>query len=177
MLKPPLGVRSYLSTAHKHTDPRRVETRRLMMLTPNYLITNRSEQCPWADHTLPSHYYKTSHYTFGLGHTVLRALAYCDSFAWQSNKALLFLWKWKCWLLNHVPWGLQPSWTVACQAPPSMEFSRQVYWSGLPFPSTGNLSNQGIKPGSPSLQANSLQSEPPGKCFLHHPKLCLWHLI
>ena len=40
MLKPPLGVRIYLYTAHKHTDPRRVETRRLMMLTPNYLITN-----------------------------------------------------------------------------------------------------------------------------------------
>ena len=45
-------------------------------------------------------------------------------------------------------------WTVAYQAPPSMEFSRQEYWSGLPFPSPGDLPDPGIKPGSPSLQAD-----------------------
>ena len=50
-------------------------------------------------------------------------------------------------------------WTVACQAPPSMGFSRQEYWSGLPFPSPGDLSNPGIKPRSPELQADSLPSE------------------
>ena len=44
-----------------------------------------------------------------------------------------------------------------------MEFSRQEYWSGLPFPSPGDLSNPGIKSGSPALQAVSLPSEPPGK--------------
>ena len=44
-----------------------------------------------------------------------------------------------------------------------MEFSRQEYWSGLPFPSPGDLPNQGIEPGSPALQANSLLFEPPGK--------------
>ena len=44
-----------------------------------------------------------------------------------------------------------------------MEFSRQEYWSGLPFPSPGNLPNPGIKPGSPALQADSLLSELPGK--------------
>ena len=54
-------------------------------------------------------------------------------------------------------------WTVACQAPPSMGFSRQEYWSGLPFPSPGDLPNPGIKPRSPALQADSLPSEPPGK--------------
>ena len=54
-------------------------------------------------------------------------------------------------------------WTVACQAPLSMGFSRQESWSGLPFPSPGDLSNPGIKPGSPALQADSLLSEPPGK--------------
>ena len=43
-------------------------------------------------------------------------------------------------------------WTVACQAPLSMEFSRQEYWSGLTFPSPGDLPNPGIKPGSPELQ-------------------------
>ena len=54
-------------------------------------------------------------------------------------------------------------WTVAYKAPLSMEFSRQEYWSGLPFPSTGDLTNAGIEPGSPSLQADALPSEPPGK--------------
>ena len=52
---------------------------------------------------------------------------------------------------------------VACQASLSMEFSSQEYWSGLPFPSPGDLPNPGIKPGSPSLQADSLLSEPSGK--------------
>ena len=54
-------------------------------------------------------------------------------------------------------------WTVAYQAPPSMGFSRQEYWSGLPFPSPGDLPNPGIKPGSPALQADTLTSELPGK--------------
>ena len=45
-------------------------------------------------------------------------------------------------------------WTVARQAPPSMGFSRQNYWSGLPFPSPGALPDTGIEPGSPALQAN-----------------------
>ena len=46
-------------------------------------------------------------------------------------------------------------WTVACWAPLSMEFSRQEYWNGLPFPSPGDLPNPGIKPRSPALQADS----------------------
>ena len=53
-------------------------------------------------------------------------------------------------------------WTVAHQAPPSMEFSRQEYWSGLPFPSPGDLPDPGIEPGSPALQAEALLSEPYG---------------
>ena len=55
------------------------------------------------------------------------------------------------------------SWTAARQAPLSMGFSRQEYWSGLPFPSLGDLPNPGIEPGSPALQADALSSEPPGK--------------
>ena len=47
-------------------------------------------------------------------------------------------------------------WTAAHQAPLSMRFSRQGYWSGLPFPSPGDLPNPGIKPRSPALQADSL---------------------
>ena len=56
-------------------------------------------------------------------------------------------------------------WTVAHQAPLSMEFSRLEYWSEWPFPSPGDLPNPGIKPGSPALQADSLLSEPPGKLW------------
>ena len=62
-----------------------------------------------------------------------------------------------CVLLFVTPW------TVAYQAPPSMGFSRQEYWSGLPFPSPGDLADPGVKPGSPSFQADALTSEPPGK--------------
>ena len=47
-------------------------------------------------------------------------------------------------------------WTIAYQAPPSMGFSRQEYWSGLPFPSPGDLPDPGINPGSPTLQADVL---------------------
>ena len=54
-------------------------------------------------------------------------------------------------------------WTVAHQAPLSMVFFRQGYWSGLPFPSPGDLPDPEIKPGSPALQADALPSEPPGK--------------
>ena len=54
-------------------------------------------------------------------------------------------------------------WTVAYQAPPSMGFSRQEYWSGLPFPSPGELPNPGIEPRSPAWYADALPSEPPGK--------------
>ena len=55
------------------------------------------------------------------------------------------------------------SWTVARQAALSMGFSRQEYWSGLPFPSPGDLPDPGIEPGTPALQADSLLSELPGK--------------
>ena len=55
------------------------------------------------------------------------------------------------------------SWIVACQDLISMEFSRQKYWSGLPFPSPRDLPDSGIEPSSPALQVNSLPSEPPGK--------------
>ena len=51
-------------------------------------------------------------------------------------------------------------WTVAYQASPSMGFSRQEYWTGLPFPSPGDLPDPGIEPGSPVLEADALISEP-----------------
>ena len=63
-------------------------------------------------------------------------------------------------------------WTVACQAPLSKGFSRQEYWSGLPFPTLGHLPDPGIKPGSPALHVDSLPSELPGKPLEGAPKNC-----
>ena len=68
--------------------------------------------------------------------------------------------------LSHVRLFATPR-TVAYQAPPSMGFSRQAYWSGLPFSSPGDLPNPGTEPGSPALEADALTSEPPGKPKLH----------
>ena len=65
-------------------------------------------------------------------------------------------------LLSHVQLFVTP-WTVAHQVPLSMEFSKQEYWSGFLFPPPGDLPNPGIEPGSPTLQADALLSEPPGK--------------
>ena len=58
---------------------------------------------------------------------------------------------------------LATPWTVAYQAPLSMGLSRQEYWSGLPFPSPGDLPDAEIEPRSPTLQADTLTSEPAGK--------------
>ena len=66
--------------------------------------------------------------------------------------------------------------TVAHQAPLFLEFCRQEYWNGLPFPSPGDLPNPGIKPWSPSVQAASLLLEPPGKPMLYSRSLLIIHL-
>ena len=65
-------------------------------------------------------------------------------------------------LPSHVQFFATP-WTIAYQAPPSMEFSRKQDWSGLPFPSPGDLTHPKIEPRSPTLQADALLSELPGK--------------
>ena len=67
--------------------------------------------------------------------------------------------------LSHVRLFAAP-WTIAYQASPPVGFSRQEYWRGLPFPSPGDLPDPGIEPGSPTLQADTLPSEPPGKSSL-----------
>ena len=59
--------------------------------------------------------------------------------------------------VSHVQLFVTP-WTVACQAPLSMGFPREEYWSGWPFPSPGNLPNPGIEPGSPTLAGGFLPS-------------------
>ena len=77
---------------------------------------------------------------------------------------------------------LSNPWTIACQAPLSMGFSRQEYWSELPFPSPGYPPNPGIKSVSPALQADSLPIELQGKLLtmysekkerdrIHFPKI------
>ena len=63
-------------------------------------------------------------------------------------------------------------WTVARQAPLFMEFSRQEYWNGLPLSSPGDLPNPGTEPRSPTLWADSLPSEPPGR-----PKEWYGHIV
>ena len=68
----------------------------------------------------------------------------------------------KCYLLSSFQCFAIP-WTVARQASSSMGFPRQEYWSGLPFPSPRDLPDPGIEPRFSTLQADSLQSEPPGK--------------
>ena len=76
--------------------------------------------------------------------------------------------------LSHVQLFVNP-WTVAVQAPLSMEFSRQEYWSGLPFLSPRDLPDPGIKPGSPALACGFFTAEPPGKpmCYFTYGKYSL----
>ena len=124
------------------------------------------------------------------GHTYLR----CLDFGWgwprkgetNSSKIIgglhnrllwhVYQWKWKVKvkLLSPV-WLFATLWTVAHQAPPSMGFSRQKYWSGLPCPSPGDLPNPRIEPRSPALWADALLSEPPGKrCSKSRSKMPAW---
>ena len=67
-------------------------------------------------------------------------------------------------------WLFAIPWLIVLQAPLSMEFSRQEYWSGFPFPSPEDLPDLGIKPRSPTLQADSLPSEPPQKYMLNRKR-------
>ena len=73
---------------------------------------------------------------------------------------LLYAWKWKRQSLSHV-WLFATPWTVACQAPLSMGFCRQEYWSELPCPPPGESSQPRDRTQSPALQVDSLPSEPP----------------
>ena len=78
----------------------------------------------------------------------------------MTQLSKFWLLKIKSIVLCHV-WLFATPWTVARQAP--SEFSREEYWSGLPFLSPGDLPNPGIEPSSPALQVDSLPSNPPGK--------------
>ena len=110
-----------------------------------------------------------------------------DSDVWVMS--VNFVWAWsstsehfsetKCYLYSCVRLFSTPQ-TVARQAPLSMGFPRQVFWSGQPFPSLGDLPNPGTESGSPALQADSLLSEPPGKplnILMHHISLQWYNAI
>ena len=71
-----------------------------------------------------------------------------------------------CCVLSHVQLFVTP-WTVAHQGPLPMEFSRQEYSSGLPFPTPGKLPQPGIQPGSPVIAGGFFTTEPPGKPIYH----------
>ena len=88
--------------------------------------------------------------------SVSRSLGRRKAYANTLKKVLLFL------LFSHVQLFATP-WTVTCQAPLSMEFSRQEYWSRLPFPSPGDLPHPGIEPTSPALAGRFFTTKPPGK--------------
>ena len=98
------------------------------------------------------------HYIYYCGQESLRR----NGVAIMVNKRVQNAVKLKVKSLSHVQLFAIP-WTIAYQAPLSMRFSRQEYWSGLPFPSPGFLPNPGIKPISLALQTDDLPSEPPGK--------------
>ena len=80
-------------------------------------------------------------------------------------------WKWK-WSLSVMSDSLRSPGLNLHQAPLSMGFSRQEYRSGLPFPSPVDIPNTGIEPRSPTLQADALPSEPPGKPFFNNNQNC-----
>ena len=75
----------------------------------------------------------------------------------ELHKTVIVIWLLTCAQLFATPW------TIDCQAPLSMGFSRQEYWSGLPFLSPGYLPDPGIEPGSPVSQVDSFTAKPLGK--------------
>ena len=109
------------------------------------------------------------HWPYSTSHLSLQLLAVATT-CWNGYTSLLWTHLWlkisgvRAWSLSHV-WLFAAAWTIAHQAPLSMEFSRQEYWNGLSFPTPGDLSNPGFKLASPVLEGRFLTSEPPGKPY------------
>ena len=90
---------------------------------------------------------------------------YCGNLTWRILSITLLACQWSEWVKSlSLVWLFATPWTVDYQTSLSMGFSRQEYWSGLPFPSAGDLPNPGIKPRSPALQADALSCEPWDEC-------------
>ena len=96
--------------------------------------------------------------------------SYCPQGVYSITRKL------KVKLLSNVQLFVTP-WAVAYQAPLSMGFSRQEYWSGLPFPSPGDLPDPGIEPGSPTLQADTWPSELQGRSIIRGGNKNLRHIV
>ena len=90
---------------------------------------------------------------------------------WPTREVLISHWWFDGLVAKSCP-TLASLWTVARQAPPSMGFSRQGYWSGLPFPSPGHLPDPGIESRSPALQADSLPNDLGGKPYYQNYRKC-----
>ena len=115
-----------------------------------------------SDFKLHPHCNMDQHFTLFYGHITsccinIQRLVYLFNSWWTVASFALCA----C-LLSHVQLFSTP-WTVARQAPLSLGFSRQAYWSGLPRPPPGDLPNPGIEPRSPAWQVHSLPAEPQGK--------------
>ena len=92
----------------------------------------------------------------------LKVLGGLTAVATTTGKHLLLLPLSSCWVVSDLA-SFAASWSVACQAPLSFGYPKQEYWSGLPFPSPGDLINPGTEPGSPTLAGIFFPTEPPGK--------------
>ena len=138
---------------------------------PCYLTNNQSQNCAQADHIPCNHHPPTS------------LTWHSKMLCWNSLGSLgvlvprypgLFVYLVAC------VWFFATLWTIACQAPLSVEFFRQEYWSGLEFPSPRDLLDPGIKPRSPvspALQGDSLPAEPLGKLNIYLFIWLCWVLV
>ena len=105
--------------------------------------------------------------------STLQGLAQKSPLLWNSPLSSPSHWvshfhcQWRWVKLLSLVWLFATPWTVAYQVPPSTGFSIQEYWSGVPFPSPGDLPDPGIEPKSPALYADALPSEPPGSQYPH----------
>ena len=121
------------------------------MLSPRYLACSSVSSVRWASKVGRC---RLATYSSETDHTRPSISIHASCLAVLSS-----LKKRKCQSLS-CTWLFATPWTVAHQAPLSRGFSRQEHWSGLSFPSPGDLPNPGIKFGPPALQADSLPSEP-----------------
>ena len=121
-----------------------------------WITLSGCERKPPLSHTLLS----STTIPYISGHQMDRSSSHTKQFSeinWVSYNSILTLCSW--WKVTKLCATLATPWTVACKAALSMGLSRQEYWSGLPFPSPGDLPDPGIKPRSPVLQADSLPTE------------------
>ena len=118
------------------------------------------DACSLEEMLWPTYHIKKQRHYFTRKDLSSQSYGFSSSHVWMWKLDYKTAEKVKVKLFSHVQLFGTP-WTIAYQASLSIGFSRQEYWSGLPFPSPGDLPNPGIEPGSPALQADTLPSEPP----------------